>query len=173
MNTTKIAGELTPLKADKHIAGKPVFTFAEGKKAGIVKDVLFDANFESLEGISLGKEGIFSRSSQFVPVSQIKMIGEDIILIESVSSIETKDKQELETFIALTQLYKKEVVDRGIKLAIFGDVIISPDAKILGITFSKALAEGKINSVDILSCDAIKEIGGKDDPQIHIDLDKF
>ncbi|OGV31289.1 MAG: hypothetical protein A2020_01560 [Lentisphaerae bacterium GWF2_45_14] len=164
---------LLPLRANADIIGKSVYTFHAGRKAGVVKDVFFDQPFESVCGISLGKEGIFSRNTMFVPTERILEIGYDIIIIESEKNIEPRDRASLDSFISAAWFQKREVVDRGIKLAISDDVMISESCRVLGISFLKVLAQGKIASVEMLQRDAIREINVKDDPCIHIDLDKF
>ena len=126
----KIAESLAPLMADKDITGKPVYSFEEGRKLGIVKDVFFDNGFEAIAGLSLGREGLFARNIQFASLQCLKLVGEDVILVESADNLETRDKQSLEELVPLSGIIKREVVDRGIKLALVGDVAISPDAKI-------------------------------------------
>jgi len=164
---------LLPLRANADIIGKTVYTLRAGRKAGVVKDVFFDETFENVYGISLGKEGIFSRNTMFVPVEGILEIGYDIIIIGSEKNIEPRERTSLDSLISATWFQKREVVDRGIKLAISDDVMVSESCKVLGISFLKVLAQGKIASVEMLNREAVREIHTKDDPCIHIDLDKF
>jgi sporulation protein YlmC with PRC-barrel domain len=173
MSSPKIIEDFNPMLANKHLMSKTIYTFEEGKKLGVVKDVLFDENFEVISGLSLGKEGLFSRSIQFVPLANIKVIGVDTVIIDSESSVQTKEKAEAEALLALSKILKKEIVDRGIKLAVTGDVAIAADSKVMGLKFSKVLAEGKIESVKILSRDAITDICANEEQVIHADLDKF
>jgi sporulation protein YlmC with PRC-barrel domain len=173
MSSPKIIESFNPMLANKHLISKTIYTYEEGKKLGVVKEVLFDGNFETLSGLSLGKEGLFSRSIQFVPLANIKVIGVDAIIIDSESSVQTKEKNEAEALLPLSKILKKEIVDRGIKLAVSGDVAIAPDSKVTGIKFSKVLAEGKIESIKILSRDAITDICANEEQVIHVDLDKF
>lgn len=173
MSSPKIIESFNPLLANKHLMGKTIFSYEEGKKLGIVKDVLFDESFEAISGLSLGKEGLFSRSVQFVPLENIKVIGVDTLIIDSESSVQAKEKPEMEALLSLSKILKKEVVDRGIKLAITGDVAIASDSKVMGLKFSKVLAEGKIESVKILSREAITDICANEEQVIHADLDKF
>ena len=164
---------LLPLRANADIIGKTVYTLRAGRKAGVVKDVFFDEAFETIYGISLGKEGIFSRNTIFVPVEGILEIGYDIIIIGSEKNIEPRERASLDSLISAAWFQKREVVDRGIKLAISDDVMISESCRVLGISFLKVLAQGKIASIEMLSREAVREIRTKDDPCIHIDLDKF
>lgn len=173
MDTPAIAEKLVPFKAIADLIGKPVYTFKEGRKVGVAKEVFFDETFYSFSGISLGREGIFSRNTLFTPVSGLKLIGEDIILIESESVIEPKNKEALEAYLPASYIEKKEIVDRGIKLAVAGDIAVSADSKILGLTFAKILVQGKFDEIDTLPREAIQEIGSKNDEFIYADLDKF
>ncbi len=173
MSIPVIAPELLPLKVGRSLVGKTVYTYREGKKAGIVKEVFFDESFSKLHGFDLGREGFFSRSHQLITVENIKVIGEDIIIIDSMEVIEKADKQALAQLLPLSAVKGKEVVDRGIKLAIAGDVAVSGQTEIVGITFSKILVEGKLRDIEILDKSAISEIGADEAEAIHVDLDKF
>lgn len=173
MGLPTIDNGLLPLRANADIIGKTVYTLRGGRKAGVVKDVYFDEPFENMCGISLGKEGIFSRNTMYVPLDGIVELGYDIVIIESEKNIEPRERTALESFISAAWFQKREVVDRGIKLAISDDVMVSESCKVMGISFLKVLAQGKIASIDMLGRDAIREIRTKDDPCIHIDLDKF
>ena len=164
---------LLPLRTNADIIGKTVYTLRGGRKAGVVKDVFFDEAFENMCGISLGKEGLFSRNTMYVPLDGIVELGYDIVIIGSEKNIEPRERASLESLISAAWFQKREVVDRGIKLAISDDVMVSESCKVMGISFLKVLAQGKIASIEMLSREAIREIRTKDDPCIHVDLDKF
>jgi uncharacterized protein YrrD len=74
------------VRKGKDIIGKPVVTYDSGKKVASVKDLIFNQNDNSLLGFLIDEAGWFS-SAKILPISSVKAIGNDAIIISTHEAI--------------------------------------------------------------------------------------
>ena len=81
----------------KDIIGNPVITVSDGHSIGKVKDIYLTINLQSVAGIYLGTEGLFSRQSFLVKSEDVITMGKDAVLVKHEDVIqEEKDIKELQ-----------------------------------------------------------------------------
>jgi len=63
---------------------KEIVNIYDGKKLGHATDVCFDKNFGTVLGIVVpGEKKLFKKAEEiFIPISNIKKIGEDVVLVK-------------------------------------------------------------------------------------------
>ena len=63
---------------------KEVINVADGKRMGRIEDVVFDKDDGKVLGVVLpGKKAVFKkREDVFIPIDELKRIGEDVILVK-------------------------------------------------------------------------------------------
>ena len=79
---------------------KEIINVADGKKLGRVEDVIFDKDRGTVVGIVIpGEKRLFRRSEDiFIPIEELKRIGEDVILVKlnlqsEINSLVVKDNK--------------------------------------------------------------------------------
>ncbi|MGE5473001.1 MAG: PRC-barrel domain-containing protein [Ignavibacteriales bacterium] len=91
------------------IIGLPLFILDEGRKSGIIHDVVFDIKRNIVEGFT--NIGINKKRSS-IKIAEIKLL-EDKIVIQNEKSIKSwnKSKDEKERFVCGKEFIKKKVFD--------------------------------------------------------------
>lgn len=98
------------------IREKEVVNIYDGKKLGHVIDIIFDRQTGKVTGVVVPGIKKFMRKTEdiFVPIENLKKIGEDVLLIklapqESIQTAKTQAEQEqLKTYIRYKRAVNKE-----------------------------------------------------------------
>ena len=98
------------------IREKEVVNIYDGKKLGHVIDIIFDRQTGKVTGVVVPGIKKFMRKTEdiFVPIENLKKIGEDVLLIklapqESIQAAKTQAEQEqLKTYIRYKRAVNKE-----------------------------------------------------------------
>ncbi len=107
------------------IIGLPVFTIADGKKIVIIQDVIYHPKLNKIEALLVEKGGWFS-DSKVIVFSEIRSIGEDAILIDSVDVLKKASNVERDIeYIAKSDTYltgTKIITEDGLELGEVSDI---------------------------------------------------
>lgn len=167
----KEQGETT-MFLGKDIIGNPVITVSNGRSIGKAKDIYLTKDCQTVAGIYLGTEGLFSRQSYLVKSDDIVTIGEDAVLVKHGEVIHEEGE------ITMTEnnwLRRDELQGRpidtpgGTKVGTVGDVIINNNGDVLGFSLSQVYVDGPIADNRAIAIDTIQDMG-HEDGVITVDL---
>lgn len=98
------------------IREKEVINIYDGKKLGHIIDIIFDRQSGKVTGVVVPGLKRFMRKTEdiFVPIENLKKIGEDVLLVrlepqESISTAKTlADAEQLKTYMRYKRVVNKE-----------------------------------------------------------------
>ena len=158
----------------KDIIGIPVITVNDGRSIGRVKDLYLSTDCQTVAGIFLGTEGIFSRKSFLVRSEDITTIGEDAVLVKHADVIhEEGNLVEREgTWLRRDELQGRPVdTSGGTKVGKIGDVLIDGEGHVLGFTLGNVYVTGPIAENRSVSINTVLDVG-QEDGAMTIDLQR-
>jgi uncharacterized protein YrrD len=156
----------------KDIIGSPVITVDDGRSIGRAKDIYLSADCQTVAGVFLGTEGLFSRKSFLVRSEDITTIGQDAILVKNADVIhEEGNLAEAErTWLRRDELQGRPVdTSGGTKVGKIGDVLIDGEGNVLGFTLGNVYVTGPITENRSVSIHTVLDVG-QEDGAMTIDL---
>ena len=158
----------------KDIIGNSVITVSNGCSIGKVKDIYLTNDLQSVAGIYLGTEGLFSRRSFLVKSEDVVTMGEDAVLVKHDEVIqEEKDNSDIEeTWLRRDELQGRTVDSPGgTKIGKVGDVIINKEGQVLGFSLSHVYISGPIADNRSVAIHTVQDVG-HEDGVMTIDLEQ-
>jgi len=149
----------------KDIIGNPVISVNDGRSIGKVKDIYLSTDLQSVVGIYLGTEGLFSRRSLLVKSEDVVIMGRDAVLVKHGGVIqEEPDISEIdETWLRRDELQGRTVDSPGgTKVGKVGDVIIDKAGKVLGFSLSYVYISGPIADNNSVAIHTVQDVGHED-----------
>jgi uncharacterized protein YrrD len=158
----------------KDIIGNPVITVSDGRSIGKVKDIYLSTDLQSVVGIYLGTDGLFSRRSLLVKSEDVVTMGNDAVLVkhDEVIQEERDISQPEETWLRRDELQGRTVDSPGgTKIGKVGDVIINKEGKVLGFSLSQVYISGPIADNRSVAIHTVQDVG-HEDGVMTIDLEQ-
>jgi uncharacterized protein YrrD len=158
----------------KDIIGIPVITVDDGRSIGRVKDIYLSADCQTVAGVFLGTEGLFSRKSFLVRSEDITTIGQDAILVKNADVIHEEGNlvETEETWLRRDELQGRPVdTSGGTKVGKIGDVLIDGEGNVLGFTLGNVYVSGPIARNRSVSINTVLDVG-QEDGAMTIDLQR-
>jgi uncharacterized protein YrrD len=149
----------------KDIIGNAVITISDGRSIGKVKDIYLTPDLQSVAGIFLGTEGLFSRRSLLVRSEDVVTMGKDAVLVKHDEVIqEEKDISKTEeTWLRRDELQGRTIDSPGgTKVGKVGDVIINKEGKVLGFSLSQVDISGPIAENHSVAIHTVQDVGHED-----------
>jgi uncharacterized protein YrrD len=149
----------------KDIIGNPVITVNDGRSIGQAKDIYLSADCQSVAGIYLGTEGIFSRKSFLVKGEDITTIGQDAFLVKHADVIHEEGNlaQAEEIWLRRDELQGRPIdTSGGTKVGKIGDVIINGEGQVLGFSLSNVYVTGPIADNRSIAIHTVLDVGHED-----------
>jgi uncharacterized protein YrrD len=149
----------------KDIMGNPVITVSNARNIGKVKDIYLTSDCQSVVGIYLGTEGLFSRQSFLIKSEDVVTFGEDAVLVKQADVIqEETDLSESEgTWLRRDELQGRPVdTPGGTKVGKVGDVIIDKGGQVLGFSLSQVYVDGPIADNHSVAIHTVQDVGHED-----------
>jgi len=157
----------------KDLLRKPIYSVADGRLLGEIKDVYLDAGATTLVAVLVGKEGVFSRRPLVLPRSSIRTIGEDCWLAHGDAEVLGLDEIDgHEDFLLVGDLRKRELETTGsTKIGTVGDVMFDDEDGVRGFTLARVHVQGPIAEAMLVALEAVTSFGDRKTPMI-VDLQK-
>lgn len=158
----------------KDIIGNSVITVSNGRSIGKVKDIYLTNDLQSVAGIYLGTEGLFSRRSFLVKSEDVITMGKDAVLVKHEDVIqEEKDISETEEIWLRRDELQGRSIDSpgGTKVGKVGDVVIDKEGKVLGFSLSEVYISGPIADNRSVALHTVQDVG-HEDGVMTIDLEQ-
>jgi len=158
----------------KDIIGNPVITVTNGRSIGKVKDIYLTNDLQSVAGIYLGTDGLFSRRSLLVKSGDVVTMGNDAVLVrhEDVIQEEEDIPETEENWLRRDELQGRTVDSPGgTKIGKVGDVIINKEGKVLGFSLSQVYISGPIADNHSVAIHTVQDVG-HEDGVMTIDLEQ-
>ena len=145
---------------------KPLVSITDGKIAGEIKDLYVDRDMRQVAGVFLGREGLIKRKTMLVPRAAVHIFGVDAWLITgSDKVVGPEDVPDADTFVLVGDLRGREIVtEGGTKVGVIEDVILDPEARVLGFLLGKVHVQGPLAERKTIARDAVSKLGSKDAP---------
>ena len=156
----------------KDIMGNPIISVNDGRSIGKVRDVYLTNDCNSVAGIYLGTEGLFSRRSFLINSDDIVTIGPDAVLVEHADVIhEEEDMPEIEeNWLRRDELQGRPVdTPGGTKVGKIGDVVINNEGEVLGFGLNSVYVAGPIAENRSVALHTVQDVG-REDGIMTIDL---
>jgi uncharacterized protein YrrD len=149
----------------KDIIGNPVITVSDGRSIGKVKDIYLTTDLQSVAGIYLGTDGLFSRRSLLVKSGDVVTLGNDAVLVKHEDVIqEEKDIPETEENWLRRDELQGWTVDSpgGTKVSKVGDVIMNKEGAVVGFSLSHVYISGPIADNHSVAIHTVQDMGHGD-----------
>jgi len=148
----------------KDIIGNPVISVSDGQSIGKVKDIYLTTDCQSVTGIYLGTEGLFSRQTFLVLSDEVVVIGADATLVKHGEVIqEVSDVAEAATWLRRDELQGRSVdTPGGTKVGQVGDVILDKDGRMHGFSLNQVYVSGPIAENRSIALHTVQDMGHED-----------
>ncbi len=152
------------MRLGKDLIGKPIFSAADGKYVGDVKDLYLDPDAISVVGIFLGKEGLISRKDLLIPRDNVVVFGLDAILVKDANAAtDSNQYAPVADWLRRNRLQGRDIdTPGGTKVGTVGDVIVDTNADILGFSLARVFVEGPVAEKRLISRGAVQDVGERD-----------
>ena len=159
----------------KNVIGNDIVNLDYGRIVGRVKDLYLNEDLTELVGIDLGSTGLFSRDSLIVPIEDVTLLGEDIVLIKEETSIKNrKDYPDAKKWISRDDLQGRMIdTQGGTPVGRVDDLVIQnrENNAILGFSLGQIYLEGPVFENNSIARHAITDTG-EQDGRMTINLEK-
>lgn len=149
----------------KDIIGNPLITVDGGRIIGKAKDIYLTEDCQSVAGIYLGTDGLFSRESFLVKAEDVVTIGPDAVLVKHRDVIYEEESltEVYESWLRRDELQGRAVdTPGGTKIGRIGDVVINKDGKVLGFSLSQVYVTGPISDNRSIAIHTVQDMGHED-----------
>jgi len=145
---------------------KQLISITDGKILGEVKDLYLDHEMHNIAAIFLGKEGLLKRKALLLPRAAIHIFGVDVWLVNGSDKVAGPDDiADADTFVLVSDLRGRDVdTEGGTKIGVIEDVVLDPEARVLGFTLGKVHVQGPLAERKIIAREAVTRLGSKDAP---------
>ncbi len=153
--------EEAPMFLGKDTMGNDVISVSDGHRVGKVKDLLLSEDCQTVTGVYLGSEGLFSRQSFLVRREDIVTMGEDAILVKDDEVVqEATDLSEVDgSWLRRDDLQGRSVATiGGTKVGKVGDIVINKDGDVLGFSLSSIYVVGPIANNRAVAIHTVKDV---------------
>ena len=144
------------------LKGKPVVSLTNGEIIAKVETVLINPNTRAVAALSFTKGGLLSRATRLLPAEEIRVWGEDVILVSGPDIfVQEEDLTGYDEYLSVgDQLKGREVVSQdGKRIGILNDVLIDDEGHLVGYDLSKVLIEGPVADSKRISVEATHALG--------------
>lgn len=123
----------------KQLKGIAIVSVAAGEKLGVVDDVILDTQELRLAALRLTSGGLLHKEHQYVPISAIRSIGTDAVMVGEATAIQATPGERASGYHSLDEIGKLKVVTAdGTYLGTLATVHLDPS--------SRQLTEFEINT---------------------------
>jgi uncharacterized protein YrrD len=146
----------------KHYVGKAIVSIQEGRKIGSVADIVIDGDTLQVAAIITSKGTLFNRELEAILAEEIKVWGEDVILVAMPDVIRHENQIEgRERWLNLNDSIRGRYVVSvdGTRVGQIGDVIIDTNGRLTGYELSQVFIEGPVADHKKISADATHSLG--------------
>jgi len=152
------------MRLGKELIGKPVYSLTDGRQLGNVKDIYLDLEFDLLNGIFLGTEGMFKRKARVIARENIAVFGYDAVLVTD-SDVETDNNQtpEVELWLRRDSIQGRSIETAGgTKVGTVGDILFDEKARVVGFSLARVFVAGPVAEKQVVLREAVTNAGGKE-----------
>ncbi len=154
----------------KTIIGKNVVNLDYGRIIGQVKDLYLNEDLTELVGLNLGSTGLFSRDSYIVPIEEVTLLGEDIVLVkEETSKKIRKDVAGTGGWISRDEIQGRTIdSEGGTPIGTVDDIAIKEKGEysVLGFVLGKIYLDGPVFENNSIARHAVLDTGEQDGKMI-------
>lgn len=140
----------------------PVISITNGEILAKIENILINPNTRAVSALSFTKGGLLSRATQLIPAKEIRVWGEDVILVSGPDVFVPKENVSgYEDYLSVSdQLKGREVVSQdGKRIGILNDVLIDDQGQLVGYDLSKVFIEGAVAENKRISVEATHALG--------------
>lgn len=161
------------MKLGRNLLKKPLISVSRGSQLGYVEDLYLGTKLDEVVALYLGSEGILRRSASLALMSDVELLGEDVVLVRDNDVVqELKDVAQVALWTRLSNLRGREVdTTGGTRIGTIGDVIINTEGEVLGYALDRVSVKGPLSQRGAIPLDAVVDLG-HDDGVMTIDLPK-
>jgi uncharacterized protein YrrD len=161
------------MRQGKELIGKPIYSVSDGRHLGAVRDLYLDSQLDSLMGLYLGSEGLFSRRASLITWENVQVLGLDAVLVHDSDVVtDSNERPEVAGWMRREDLQGRNVeTPGGTKVGTIGDVLLDEEARVVGFTLGRVFVEGPIAETRRVLKSAVITSGAADEV-ITVDLAK-
>jgi uncharacterized protein YrrD len=151
------------MRLARELINLPVISIVGGQELGKVKDLYVDDTLNGVTAISLGSEGLLSRTESLIRQADVITLGQDAILVRNTDSVlEENETPELgewkQRWKRRNDLQGTEMsTPGGTKIGRLGDIILDEEANIAGFSLSQTFVSGPVADNRAVSRSAMVE----------------
>lgn len=148
------------MQMGSQITGKQVVSINNGADLGKVRNLYFDERIEQLMALELGG-GFFGLNTRVVQLSDVVVLGEDMVLINHVDHVQNKGKVEaLSNWTSISDLRKRKMrTMNNIPVGNVDDLSIDQNGKVLDFMLVWTQIKGPIAEKNRVSRRAVTDVG--------------
>jgi uncharacterized protein YrrD len=144
------------------LKNKPVVSITNGEIIAKIETILINPNTRAVAALRFTRGSLLSRETQWIPAEEIRVWGEDVILVSGPDVFVQKESLTgYEDYLSVSdQLKGREVVSQeGKRIGILNDVLIDNEGRLVGYDLSKVFIEGPVADNKRISIEATHALG--------------
>jgi uncharacterized protein YrrD len=144
------------------LKGKSVISITNGEIVAKIENVLINPNTRAVAALSFTRGGLLNRETRLVPAEEIRVWGEDVILVNGPDVfVQKEDLTGYEEYLSVgDQLKGRDVVSQdGKRIGILNDVLIDSQGQLVGYDLSKVFIEGPVADTKRIGIEATHALG--------------
>lgn len=152
-------GQALPAQA---IIGRPVVSVSDGRRLGSVADILLDPETLTVAAITTSKGTIFNREIEAIRAEQVKVWGQDVVLVEHPQVIQKGSELEgRDKWLSVSdQIRGRYVISvDGTRVGQIEDVVIDAQGKITGYRLNQVFIDGPLADSKRIPASATHSMG--------------
>jgi uncharacterized protein YrrD len=160
------------MRSATSLTDKRVISIDNGSDLGTVKDVYFDAGVESVVGLFLGNEGLWTRKANLIPRSAVTLFGKDAILVTQSDVVTDSTQTDISEWVRRDKLAGRLITSAGgTKVATISDTLIDNQGTVKGFMLATIFVDSPATEGRFIPRDAVVDVGSATSP-MRIDLAK-
>jgi sporulation protein YlmC with PRC-barrel domain len=152
----------------RQFRNKPLINIVDGRQLGVIDDLYLNKSLDMVRAVFLGPRGFITRRSHVIDLTSIEVCGADAWLVRGMDKmISLDDYPEAGSMVLAGNVKGREIqTDGGTKIGSVDDVILDPEAKVIGFALGRVQVHGPIAETRRIARAAISSVGSEDRPMI-------
>jgi uncharacterized protein YrrD len=128
----------------QHWKGNPVISLDEGVVVAKMADVMIDPQTLKVAALVISKGGLLGRETEYIPITEVKVWGQDAILISRTSaSLGQAEFPSLDRLLRVSEEIRgRDVIDQnGTRIGRLADVLIDQNGSLVGYALGDVYVE--------------------------------
>lgn len=151
------------MRESKTLTGKQIITLNDGTDLGVVKEIYFDTNLNSIVAVGIGD--LFKPQTSLISINNIMIFGQDALLVVDSNIMIDRQESLLREWIQRGQLRGRFVTtEEGQQVGFISEVLLDDQGGVSGFTLAHTHLCNPL--ITIFKRSAVLDVGGVRSPMM-------